>query len=152
MTRRSRPRPDPRLDDTRPQPQAPAPPTETLERVEERLVADVRPVEAGRVRLQKRVVEEREELQVDLRHDELELERRSVDRRLDAGEEPIRNVGDATVLLVVEERLEVRRVPWVVEEIHLRRRVVSEPRSVSDTVRKERWEMRTEGDVDLEQR
>ena len=152
MTRRPRPRPDRRLDDTRPQPQAPATPTETLERVEERLVADVRPVEAGRVRLRKRVVEEREELQVELRHDQLELERRSVDRPLQAGEEPIRNVGDTTVLLVVEERLEVRRVPWVVEEIHLRRRVVTEPRSVSDTVRKERWEMTTEGDIDLEQR
>lgn len=152
MTRRSRPRPDPRLEDTRPQPQVPPAPTETLERVEERLVADVRPVEAGRVRLQKRVVEEREELGVDLRHDELELERRSVDRALEPGEEPIRNVGDTTVLLVVEERLEVRRVPWVVEEIHLRRRVVSEPKTVSDTVRKERWEMTTEGDIDLEQR
>lgn len=152
MTRRARPRPDPRLEETRPQ--APVPPaaTETLERVEERLVADVRPVEAGRVRLQKRVVEEREELQVELRHDELQLERRPVDRRLAAGEEPIRTVGDATVLLVVEERLEVRRVPWVVEEIHLRRRVVSEPQTVSDTVRKERWEMTTEGDIDLEQR
>ena len=152
MTRRTERRPDAALDDTRPQPQQPAQATETLERVEERLVADVRPVEAGRVHLQKRVVEEREELEVELRHDELELERKSVDRRLEAGEEPIRNVGDTTVLLVVEERLEVRRVPWVVEEIHLHRRVVTEPRSVSDTVRKERWEMRTEGDVDLEQR
>jgi uncharacterized protein (TIGR02271 family) len=148
MTRR----PDPRLEDTRPQPQQTAAETETLERIEERLVADVRPVEAGRVHLRKRVVEEREEVEVDLRHDELELERKSVDRPLDTGEKPIRNVGDTTVLLVVEERLEVRRVPWVVEEIHLRRRVVSEPQTVSDTVRKERWEMTTEGDIALEQR
>ena len=149
MTRRKG---DRAMDDTRPQSRPTAQPTETLERVEERLVADVHAVEAGRVRLAKRVVEEREEVEVNLRHDELDLERKRVDRRLEPDEQPIRTAGDTTVLLVIEERLEVTRVPWVVEEIHLRRRLVSEPRSVSDTVRKQRWEMTTEGDIELDER
>ena len=140
-------------DETRTQPIQPLDPdTATLQRVEERVVADVRPVEAGRVRIDKRVVEEEDSVDVTLRHDELDLERRRVNRPLEPDEQPIREIGDTTVLLVVEERLEVRRVPYVVEEIHLRRRLVTERQQVSDTVRKERWDIRPEGGVDVEQR
>ena len=126
--------------------------TAHLERVEERLVADIRAEQAGSVRIEKRVVEEPETLEVTLRHDELDLERRKADRPMAAGEQPVTVRGEETVVLVVEERLEVRKVPWVVEEIHLRRRLTSETRQIEDTVRKERFEVRTEGDVNLEQR
>jgi uncharacterized protein (TIGR02271 family) len=138
-------------EETRAQPIQPLDPeTTTLERVEERVVADVTPVKAGSVRIEKRVVEEKDSVDVTLRHDELDLERRRVNRPLEPDEQPIREVGDTTVLLVVEERLEVRRVPYVVEEIHLRRRVVTEQQQVSDTVRKERWDIRPEGGVDVD--
>ena len=140
-------------DETREQPIQPLDPeTATLERVEERVVADVRPSQAGSVRIEKRVFEEEDSVEVALRHDELDLDRRRVNRPLEPDEQPIREVGDTTVLLVIEERLEVRRVPYVVEEIHLRRRLVTEQQRVSDTVRKERWEIRPEGGVDVEQR
>ncbi len=140
-------------DETRAQPIQPLDPdSATLERVEERIVADVRPEQAGSVRIEKRVVEEEETVEVTLRHDELDLERRRVNRPLEPNEQPIREVGDTTVLLVVEERLEVRRVPYVVEEIHLRRRLVTERQQVSDTVRKERWDVVPEGGVEVEQR
>ena len=144
MTRR-----DPASDETRAHPRPEA--TERLERVEERLVADVKSRQAGAVRLRKRVVEEPEELEVTLRHDELDLERRPADRPLAAGEQPVSTAGETTVVLVVEERLQVQRVPWVVEEIHLRRRLVTEQHHVGDTVRKERWEIQPEGDVKLDQ-
>ncbi|HET9902018.1 MAG TPA: YsnF/AvaK domain-containing protein [Actinomycetes bacterium] len=124
---------------------------ERLERVEERLVADVTQHQAGSVRLQKRVVEEPEEVEVTLRHDELDLERRPADRPLAAGEQPVSTAGETTVVLVVEERLQVQRVPWVVEEIHLRRRLVTETERITDTVRKERWEIQPEGDVKLDE-
>ena len=125
--------------------------SERLERVEERLVADVTARRAGAVRLHKRVVEEPEEVEVTLRHDELDLERRPADRPLATGEAPVSTTGETTVVLVVEERLQVQRVPWVVEEIHLRRRLVTEEKRISDTVRKERWEIQPEGDVKLDQ-
>jgi uncharacterized protein (TIGR02271 family) len=124
-------------------------PIERIERHEERLVPRVSREQAGAVHLRRTVVEEEEEAEVTLRHDELDLERRSADRPLEAGEQPVTERGDTTVVLVVEERVEVRKVPWVVEEIHLRRRLVSEQRRVSDTVRKERFEVETQGDMEL---
>lgn len=155
MTSRPRPprRRDPRLDETRVQdePLTPSEP-ERLQRVEERLVPKVSQRRAGAVRLVKRVVEEPESVEVTLRHDEIDLDRRKADRALAADEQPVTERGDTTVVLVIEERLEVRKVPWVVEEIHLRRRLVTEQIQVEDTVRKERFEISTEGDVDLDNR
>ena len=141
-----------RTDETRTQPTIEPAATQRIERREERLVANVVAQQAGNVRVQKRVVEEPEEIEVTLRHDELDLERRKADRPLEPGEEAVRVSGDETVVLVVEERLETRRVPYVVEEIYLRRRLVTEQQRVTDTVRKERFEISTEGDVDLDQR
>ena len=124
----------------------------TLERAEEHLVPHVEQVQAGRVVITKRVVEEPETVRVSLAHDELEVERRTVNRPLAPGEQPVSEQGDETVVLVVEERLEPRLVPYVVEEIRVRRRVVTEEREISDTVRKERLDVRVEGDVQLNQR
>jgi uncharacterized protein (TIGR02271 family) len=120
-----------------------------LERAEERLVPEVESVEAGRVVLRKRTVTEPEAAEVHVRHDEVDLERVKADRPLADGEEPVREIGDETVVLVIEERLDVRKVPWVVEEIHVRRRLVTEPLSVSGDVRKERMQVKTTGDVSL---
>jgi uncharacterized protein (TIGR02271 family) len=124
---------------------------ERLERMEERLVPHVERVMAGQVVVTRRVVEEPERVSVTLAHDQLELERNRVDRPLEPGEEPIVTRGEETLLLVVEERLEVRRVPYVVEEIRLRRQVVREEREITDTVRKERFDIRLEGDVRLDE-
>jgi uncharacterized protein (TIGR02271 family) len=139
-------------DQTRTQEPAQPAGTERLERIEERLDADVETVQSGRVRIGKHVVEEPEVFEVTLRHDEIDLERRSADRPLETNEEPIAVRGDETVVLVIEERVEVRKVPWVVEEIHLRRRVKTETTRIEDTVRKQRWEISSEGEADLEQR
>jgi uncharacterized protein (TIGR02271 family) len=155
VTSRQRPprQRDPRLDETRIQDESlTQSDPERLQRVEERLVPKVSQRQAGAVHLEKRVVEERESMEVTVRHDELDLERRRADRPLAADEQPVTERGDTTVVLVIEERLEVRKVPWVVEEIHLRRRLVAEQIQVEDTVRKERFEISTEGDVDLDNR
>ena len=123
--------------------------SQRLERREERLVADVRQDRSGAVRLRRSVVEEPRELDVTVRHDEVDVERRPVDRPLADGEQPVTEQDDTTVVLVVEERLEVRTVPWVVEEIHVHRRVASEQRHVTGTVRKERFQIETEGDIEI---
>lgn len=123
-----------------------------LERTEERLVPRVTAREAGGVRINRRVVEEQEQVEVTLRHDEIELERRRVDRAMAPDEQPVTERGDTTIVLVVEERLVVQKVPWVVEEIHLRRGLVSERKTIADTVRRERIEIETQGDVALDKR
>ena len=151
MTSRTPPT-DPSSDETRLHEPMQDAETARLERVEERLVADVHAEQAGSVRIDKRVVEEPEAIEVTLRHDELDLERRPANRPLAADEQPVTVRGEETIVLVVEERLEARKVPWVVEEIHLRRRLTSQTKRIEGTVRKERFEVRTEGDVDLEQR
>jgi uncharacterized protein (TIGR02271 family) len=138
---------DRQLDDTRDLPRT----ADRIERVEERLVADVRARQAGTVRLRKHVVEEPEDVEVRLDHDEVDIERRPADRPLAPGEMPVSQTGDTTIVRIVEERLQVQRVPWVVEEIHVRRKRVTEARQVSDTVRKERWGIQPEGDVTLDQ-
>lgn len=122
---------------------------ERLERTEEHLAPRVTLRQAGTVRVRKHVVEELEEAEVTLRHDELDIERRPADRPLAAGEPSVTERGETTVVLVVEERLELRKIPWVVEELYLRRRRVSEQRRVSETVRKERFDIETEGEVEL---
>ena len=127
-------------------------PPARLERAEERLVPSVEQVEAGRLVIQRRTKNEPETVQISLTHDELDLDRVKVERPLRDGELPVREVGDETVVLVVEERLEVRKVPWVVEELHIRRRLVTEAQAITDEVRKERLDIGTTGDVVLDER
>lgn len=160
MTRdpRRRPIPDARLDETQPippvkaRPKGSRTPAARIERVEERLVPKVSEVRAGDVQIRRRVVEEQEQVEVTLRHDELALERRKADRPLLPDEQPVTERGDTTIVLVIEERLQVRKVPWVVEEIHLTRGVVSERQQVADTVRKEKVDIDVKGDVELKHR
>jgi uncharacterized protein (TIGR02271 family) len=120
-----------------------------LERVEERLVPRVERAEAGQVVVTKHVVEEPQTVSVPLSHDEVEVERLALDRPLAPTEEPITTRGNETVVLVIEERLEVRHVPYVVEEIHLRRRTVRADREITEAVRKERVDVEMQGDIDL---
>jgi uncharacterized protein (TIGR02271 family) len=127
-------------------------PRARVERAEERLVPKITRQEAGRVAISKTTVRQRDRVELAVTHDEIDLERRSVNRPLAEGEQPVAEVGDETVVLVVEERLEVRKVPWVVEEIHVRRRLVSKPQTVTGSVRKERVDVSTTGDVVLDNR
>jgi uncharacterized protein (TIGR02271 family) len=121
-------------------------PTVTLERAEEQLRAEKVQRRSGTVRIARETVEEREQVQVTLAHDEVRIERTPADRPLE-DEAPVATEGQATRILVVEERLEVRKVPWVVEEIRVFRGIRREAREITDTVRKERIRIDPEGDV-----
>ena len=120
-----------------------------IERSEERLVARTAPVLKGRVRVERRVSEVPASIEVDVSRHELSLTRHPVDRPLAPGETTVATSDGTTVVLVTEERLEVRKVPWVVEEIHLSRREVTERRSVTDMVRHETFDIQTDGDVHI---
>jgi uncharacterized protein (TIGR02271 family) len=122
-----------------------------IERREERLVARTVPELKGRVRAERRVIEEPATVDVDVSRHQVAVERRRVDRPLADAEAPVMTRDGTTVLLVTEERLEVRKVPWVVEEIHLTRRELTERQSVSDIVRREVIDVHTDGDVGLDQ-
>lgn len=117
-----------------------------MQRVEERLRADVTQRQAGTVRVWKEVVEEDATLEVPIVQDEVHVERRTVDRPL-GDEAPVTTMGSKTRVLVIEERLEVRRIPWVVEEIELTRGMRREVREVRGKVRKERLHVDTQGEI-----
>ena len=113
------------------------------ERLEARTVPDV----VGHVRVSKDVVEEDKTLDVDVTRMEVATTRRPVDRAATDGTAPYQE-GDTLVIPVIEERIQMRKVPWVVEEILVRRTPRRETRSVSATVRREVARIETVGDVE----
>lgn len=66
---------------------------------------------------------------------------------------PVRVYEEGTTLVipVVEERLEIRKVAYVVEELLIDRVLREETRTVSDTVRKEQVIIEQEGQLRAEQ-
>lgn len=111
--------------------------TTTVQRLEERLTAEKRWVEAGRVQVQKSVVEEPQTVTVDVAHEEYEVQRVAVDRPWQPGDDSPRTEGDTIVVPILSEELVVTRRKVVGEELRLTRRVLTEQQQITDTVRKE---------------
>jgi uncharacterized protein (TIGR02271 family) len=87
----------------------------------EQLEVGKRTVETARVRIGTRVVEREETVEMPLRHDELEVERVSVDRVVERPSE-IRIEGDVTIVPVHEEVLVVTKQLVLKEELRITRR------------------------------
>lgn len=102
--------------------------------VEEQAHVAKREIDTERVRV-RTVVDTREELLTNtLAIEALEVERRPVDRAVDAAPAP-RQEGDATIISLVEERLIVTKQLFVVEEVLVRRVATREPVSAAVTLR-----------------
>jgi uncharacterized protein (TIGR02271 family) len=112
--------------------------------VEERVSVAKREVETGRYRIRVSVEERQENVPVDLRHDEVEIER--VPKNVAVHELPsVRLEGSTTVIPVVEEVVVVEKRLVLVEEIHVRRKTVSETRDIPVTLRAEQASVEQEG-------
>jgi uncharacterized protein (TIGR02271 family) len=85
-----------------------------------------RKVEKARVAVNTHVREREEIVEEDLRHDEVDIERVTVDREVD-GPLDTRQEGDCMVIPVVEEVLVVQKRWMLKEEIRIRRRSVTTP-------------------------
>lgn len=102
------------------------------------LVRTAVPTDRIRVRT---VVDTREQVLDDqVAREALSVERRVVERAVDAAPPP-REEGDTTILSVVEERLVVTRQLFVVEEVLLHRTRTVEPVSIPVTLRSMRAEV-----------
>jgi uncharacterized protein (TIGR02271 family) len=77
-------------------------------------------VTTGRVRVTKRVDQHEQVIDEPLLREEVEVERRRVDRVVDTAP-PVRQEGDTTIVPLVEEVLVVEKRLMLREEIHLRR-------------------------------
>ena len=114
---------------------------------EEELRAQTRREQAGEVSVSKRVVEERQQLDVPVTHDEVDIKRVRVDREVASGDAAFTEDRDTIRVPVTAETVEVSKTPRVVEEIEISKRPVTERQRVSDTVRREEAEIDKDGDV-----
>jgi len=116
----------------------------------EELRAQREAVVTEEVIIQVRVVTEKRMIEVDVRREELVVERRPIVSGAAA------QVGDNTVvagktvtILLHEEDIRIQKVPVVIEEIHVTKRRVEEMRTFTETVRREEAVVDTIGDMDV---
>ncbi len=114
--------------------------------VEERVQITKRQVETGRLRVRVSVAEREEPVPVELAHDEVEVRR--VPRGIPLSSLPsVRIEGNVTVIPVVEEIAVIEKRLVLVEEIHVRRRTVTETETVPVMLRAEQADIETDGDA-----
>jgi uncharacterized protein (TIGR02271 family) len=112
--------------------------------VEEQLSVEKRIVEKGQVVVHVRPTVERQELEVELLEEAVEVERVPVNRFVDAPV-PVRQEGDVTIVPVFEEVLVVEKRLMLKEEIRLvRRKVATRERREFDLRKEEVQVLRTD--------
>ena len=103
--------------------------------LQEEAVVSKRAVDAGRVRVRTSVSLEHIELEEALDREIVEVRRVACDREV-AEAPAIREDGDLTIIPVLEERLVVEKRLFLVEEIYLTRRQVTETVSIPADLRR----------------
>ncbi len=104
-----------------------------VQRTEEELAAGTREREAGAINVRKRVVTERQQMEVPTRHEEVTIDRVPVEGAATEAE-----IGDDEVVVpVTEEEVVVEKRPVAKEEIRIRKDVVEDTEVVEEDVRRE---------------
>lgn len=103
---------------------------------QESVTAEKHAREAGEVTVGKRVVEQQQEFDVPVTHEEVEVTRRRVDRPAGADDTIVED-GETIRVPLRAEDVDVRKDARVVEEVEISKRPVTETRRVSETVRRE---------------
>ncbi len=111
-----------------------------VQRTEEELAAGTREVEAGAMRVRKRVRTDREQIEVPTRREEVSVERVPV-----SGEATETEIGeDEVVVPVTEEEVVVSKRPVAKEEVRIRKDVVEDAEVVEEDVRREEIDVEDE--------
>lgn len=105
--------------------------------VEEQLDVEKRVVELGYVQVQKKVEEFLDERSVNLRHQQVEVDRVPIDRIIPELIEPYMD-GDVYVVPIIEEEVIVTRQLRLREELRIRRTVGEHPELIRTPFRRER--------------
>jgi uncharacterized protein (TIGR02271 family) len=111
-----------------------------VQRTEEELAAGTREVEAGSMKVRKRVRTDREQIEVPTRHEEVSVERVPVEG--DASEAEIGE--DEVVVPVTEEEVVVSKRAVAKEEVRVKKDVVSDTEVVEEDVRREEIDIEDE--------
>jgi uncharacterized protein (TIGR02271 family) len=108
-----------------------------VQRTEEELRAGTREREAGAINVRKRVVTEREQIEVPTRHEEVTVERVPVE-----GEATEAEIGEDEISVpLTEEEVVVEKRPVAKEEVRIRKDVVEDTEVVEEDVRREEVEI-----------
>ncbi|MDQ3913197.1 MAG: PRC and DUF2382 domain-containing protein [Actinomycetota bacterium] len=111
-----------------------------VQRTEEELAAGTREREAGQLKVRKRVLTDREQIEVPTRHEEVSVERVPVE-----GEASEAEIGDEEIVVpVTEEEVVVGKRPVVKEEVRIRKDVAEDTEVVEEDVRREEIEVEDE--------
>ncbi len=113
---------------------------------EEKLDVDKRNVESGAVKVKKDVVTEQKTVNVPVQREVVSVETQPASGTTTSPAEGAFQEKDITIP-VHEEEVEVHKRPVTKEEVHISKGVEQAERQVSDTVRKEKAKVETEGDV-----
>ena len=108
-----------------------------VQRTEEELRAGTREREAGALNVRKRVVSERQQMEVPTRREEVTVDRVPVDSETSEAE-----IGDEEIRVpVTEEEAVVEKRPVAKEEVSIRKDVVEDTETVEEDVRREEVEV-----------
>lgn len=111
---------------------------------EEELTATVRETAAGAARIQKRVVAEDRVLEVPVTEEQIRVERRVVDRAVDAAD-PTAFEEIVIEVPLTQEEVELRKQARVAEEVVVHKEAIQHTEQVHGTVRREEVEVIDEG-------
>ena len=117
---------------------------------EEQLDVNRHRVQTGEVEVKKDVVEEEKTVNVPIKHEEVYVERRAVDRNEADTTGPIGD--DETIRVpIVEEKVEVTKKPVVSEELVIGKKQVTETQQVTENVKREEAKVKKEGDASVKE-
>ena len=120
---------------------------DVIELREEELHVDKNRVQAGEVKVGKHVVSEEKSVSVPVEHEEVVVTRHAVNR--DADPSQIGADSETVKVPVMAEQVSTNVTARVVEEVEVGKRTVQEQKTVSDTVRKEKLDVDTDGKIDV---
>jgi uncharacterized protein (TIGR02271 family) len=110
--------------------------------VEERVVTETPWRDAGAVRLRVRTEEAPQTVTAAVAREELDIEEVAIGRVLADGEAPaLRQEGETLIVPVIEERLVTVKQRVLAREVHITKRIRTETREVTETVRQQRVEI-----------
>jgi len=121
-----------------------------LQLLEERLMVNKEKYQAGSVEVGKRVETRTENVNVDLTHEEVVIERRPVSSPRPVEGNVTLGASSQTIRVDLEaERASVQKQAYVTEEVEIGKRSETEQRTFSDTIGKEVLEVTKTGDVEM---
>lgn len=105
--------------------------------IEEKIIIDKKTEETGRVRIQKKVHETEETIEIPVSTEELEVERVAVNQYIDTPPPAIRHEGNTTIIPVLQEVTVVEKRLLLVEEVRITKKVVDTATTQRVPLRKE---------------